>query len=170
MYKRQIIQSKIENGDFHITIKDITDEEAKLIAKRPDVKAAARYGVLNFKDDKGYTISDKKSIIVGADEEFVTQLQVCLLYTSQLRKMLYREGASISIKAVCIATVTGVICGRLFCYLANEVMAFKFIIFHFSILPILIFAVLLIGVQMLVSFCICKSVERDTLTERLRIE
>ena len=77
--RSQIIQSKIENGDFHITIKDITDEEAKLIAKRPDVKAAARYGVLNFKDDKGYTISDKKSIIVGADEEFVTQLQVGLI-------------------------------------------------------------------------------------------
>lgn len=74
--RSQIIQSKIDNGDFHITVKDITDEEAELITKRPDVKAAARYGVLNFKDDKGYTISDKKSIIVGADEEFVTQLQV----------------------------------------------------------------------------------------------
>lgn len=97
-------------------------------------------------------------------------LQAVGMTNRQLRKMLYREGASISIKAVCIATVTGIICGRLFCYLANEVMAFKFIIFHFSILPILIFAVLLIGVQMLVSLCICKSVERDTLTERLRIE
>lgn len=97
-------------------------------------------------------------------------LQAVGMTNRQLCKMLYREGASISIKTVCIATVTGIICGRLFCYLANEVMAFKFIIFHFSILPILIFAVLLIGVQMLVSFCICKSVERDTLTERLRIE
>ena len=29
--------------------------------------------------DRGYTISDKKSIIVGADEEFVTQLQVGLI-------------------------------------------------------------------------------------------
>lgn len=77
--RSQIIQSKIDNGDFHITIKDITDEEAELIAKRPDVKAAARYGVLNFKDDEGYTISDKKAIIVGADEEFVTQLQVGLI-------------------------------------------------------------------------------------------
>lgn len=63
-------------GDFHITVQGITDEEAGLIKKRPDVKAAARYGVLNFNGDKGYTISDKKSIIVGADEEFVTQLQM----------------------------------------------------------------------------------------------
>ena len=74
--RSQIIQAKIDNGDFHITVQGITDEEARLIKKRPDVKAAARYGVLNFNDDKGYTISDKKSIIVGADEEFVTQLQM----------------------------------------------------------------------------------------------
>ena len=58
--RSQIIQAKIDNGDFHITVQGITDEEARLIKKRPDVKAAARYGVLNFNDDKGYTISDKK--------------------------------------------------------------------------------------------------------------
>lgn len=57
--RSQIIQAKIDNGDFHITVQGITDEEAGLIKKRPDVKAAARYGVLNFNDDKGYTISDK---------------------------------------------------------------------------------------------------------------
>lgn len=77
--RSQIIQAKIDNGDFHITVQGITDEEAGLIKKRPDVKAAARYGVLNFNDDKGYTISDKKSIIVGADEEFVTQLQMGII-------------------------------------------------------------------------------------------
>ncbi|MDD2980046.1 MAG: ABC transporter permease [Hespellia sp.] len=97
-------------------------------------------------------------------------LQAVGMTNGQLRKMLYREGASISIKAVCIATVTGIICGRLFCYLANEVMALKFIIFQVSILPILIFAILLIGLQMIVSYCISKSIERDTLTERLRTE
>lgn len=77
--RSQIIQAKIDNGDFHITIQDITDEEAALISKRPDVKAAARYGVLNFRGDKGYTFSDKKAIIVGCDEKFVTQLQVGLI-------------------------------------------------------------------------------------------
>ncbi|WP_321002520.1 ABC transporter permease [Eisenbergiella porci] len=97
-------------------------------------------------------------------------LQAVGMTNGQLRKMLYREGASISVKAVIIATVMGIICGRLFCYLANEVMAFKFIIFRVSILPILIFAVLLIGLQMFVTFCICKSIERDTLTDRLRTE
>lgn len=97
-------------------------------------------------------------------------LQAVGMTNKQLRKMLYREGANISIKATCIAIVLGIVVGRLLCYLAYEVMAFKFIIFQVSILPILIFAVLLIGLQMVVSFCICKSIERDTLTERLRSE
>ena len=77
--RSQIIQAKIDSGDFHITVQDITDEEAELIAKRPDIKAVARYGVLNFGGDREYTISDKKAIIVGCDEEFVTQLHIGLI-------------------------------------------------------------------------------------------
>lgn len=97
-------------------------------------------------------------------------LQAVGMTNRQLQKMLYREGASISIKAAVIAIILGVICGRLLCYLAYEVMALKFIIFQFTILPILIFAILIVGLQMIVSFCICKSIERDTLTVRLRTE
>lgn len=97
-------------------------------------------------------------------------LQAVGMTNTQLRRMLYREGANISIKSACIAIVLGVVTGRLLCFLANEVMALKFIIFQVSILPILIFTVLLIGLQMIVSFCICKSIEKDTLTERLRTE
>lgn len=97
-------------------------------------------------------------------------LQAVGMTNGQLQKMLYREGASISIKAVCISTIFGLLCGRLLCYLAYEVMAFKFIMFQVTILPILIFSVLLIGLQMTVSFCICKTIEKDTLTERLRTE
>lgn len=77
--RSQIMQAKIDGGDYHIAVKDITDEEAALISKRPDVKAAARYGVLNFKGDRGYTISDKKTIIVGSDEEYAAELQVGLI-------------------------------------------------------------------------------------------
>ena len=97
-------------------------------------------------------------------------LQAVGMTNRQLRRMLYREGSSISIKAACIAVVLGMACGKLLCSLANEVMAFKFIIFQVSLFPSLAFAVLLTGLQMAVSFCISKSVERDTLTERLRAE
>lgn len=97
-------------------------------------------------------------------------LQAVGMTSGQLRKMLYREGISISMKAVSIATIVGMLSGRLLCFLASEVMSLKFFIFQVSIFPILLFAILLIGLQMMVSFCICKSIEKDTLTERLRTE
>lgn len=95
-------------------------------------------------------------------------LQAVGMTNRQLRKMLYREGAGISLKASAVAIVSGLICGRLLCYLAYEVMALKFIIFRVTLWPILVFAALIIGLQMIVSFCICRSMERDTLIERLR--
>lgn len=99
-----------------------------------------------------------------------TLLQAVGMTNRQLRVMLYREGTSISVSTAAIAIVLGVICGRLLCYLAYEGMALKFIIYQFTVLPPLLFAVLVIGVQMTVSFCVCKSMERETLTERLRTE
>lgn len=97
-------------------------------------------------------------------------LQAVGMTNTQLRKMLYREGMSISVKSAVIATVCGVALGRLLCYLANEVMSFKFIIFAINIWPILLFAAALIGLQAIVSYCICKTIKKDTLTERLRSE
>ena len=40
--RSQILQAHIDGGNFHIGIKDITDEEATLISRRPDIQAAAR--------------------------------------------------------------------------------------------------------------------------------
>lgn len=77
--RSQILQTQIDSGKFHVGIRDITDEEAMLISKRPDIKAAARYGVLNFRGDEGYTFSDKEAILVGCDEKYVTELQVNLI-------------------------------------------------------------------------------------------
>lgn len=97
-------------------------------------------------------------------------LQAVGMTNTQLRKMLYREGLSVSVKSAAIAAVCGILIGRLFCYLANEVMAFKFILFTVNPWPILLFAAALIGLQLLVSSAICKTIEKDTLTERLRTE
>jgi len=77
MYIRsQILQTQLDSGNFHISVRDITDEDAALIAMRPDVKAASRYGVLNYRGEDGYTIFGKNSIIVGCDEPLVTELLV----------------------------------------------------------------------------------------------
>ena len=60
--------------------------------------------------------------------------------------------------------------GGLLCYLANKVMALKFVIFAIDPLPVLLFAAVLIGLQILVSYCICRSIEKTSLIENLRAE
>ena len=41
---------------------------------------------------------------------------------------------------------------------------------HFYPLPVLLFAAVLIGLQILVSYCICRSIEKTSLIENLRAE
>ena len=74
--RSQILQAQQDNGNFHIGVRDITDDEAALIAKRPGIKATARYGVLNYRGEDGYTLSGKTAILAGCDEAWVTELLV----------------------------------------------------------------------------------------------
>lgn len=97
-------------------------------------------------------------------------LQAVGMTNRQLRKMLYREGMSVSIKSALLAAFFGITIGGLLCYLANKVMALKFVIFVIDPLPVLLFAAVLIGLQILVSYCICRSIEKTSLIENLRAE
>ena len=97
-------------------------------------------------------------------------LQAVGMTNRQLRKMLYREGMSVSIKSALLAAAFGITIGGLRCYLANKVMALKFVIFAIDPLPVLLFAAVLIGLQILVSYCICRSIEKTSLIENLRAE
>lgn len=47
--------------------------------KRPNIQAAARYGVLNFRGNEGYVFERKNAIIVGCDEEYMTELMVDMI-------------------------------------------------------------------------------------------
>lgn len=97
-------------------------------------------------------------------------LQAVGMTNRQLRKMLYREGMSVSIKSALLAAAFGITIGGLLCYLANKVMALKFVFFAIDPLPVLLFAAVLIGLQILVSYCICRSIEKTSLIENLRAE
>lgn len=55
----QILQAQSENGNWHIGIRNITDEDAAVLAARPDIKTVSAYGVLNFRGDQGYTFGKK---------------------------------------------------------------------------------------------------------------
>ena len=72
--KGQILQAQSENGNWHIGIRDITDEDAAVLAARPDIKSVSPYGVLNFRGDQGYTLSNKDAAIFGCDEAMITDI------------------------------------------------------------------------------------------------
>ncbi|MBR1741284.1 MAG: FtsX-like permease family protein [Lachnospiraceae bacterium] len=70
----QILQAKQENGNWHIGIRNISDEDAILIAHRPEVAAVADYGILNFRGEQGYTLNGKNVSIGGGSESAVTDI------------------------------------------------------------------------------------------------
>ena len=75
MYIRsQLLKTKKEDGNWHIAISRISDEEAALIAARPDVKVLTCYGTLNYRLDMGYHIGDKDVVICGSDEAEMTEI------------------------------------------------------------------------------------------------
>ena len=74
----QILQTQQENGNWHIGIRNISDEDAKLIASRPEVAAAADYGVFNYRGGQGYTLSGKNVAVCGSNESAVTEIFAAL--------------------------------------------------------------------------------------------
>lgn len=95
-------------------------------------------------------------------------LQAVGMTKKQLRKMLYREGLNISIKAVCISSLLGYLGSGLLCTFIKDVIRLDFINFKFSIFTILIFSFVLIGIQVLTTELLVRNIEKKSLTERLR--
>ena len=75
MYIRsQLISTKKKDGNWHIILGNISDEEAELIAARPEVRASSWYGALNYRLDKGYTLAGKDVVICGSNESLLTEI------------------------------------------------------------------------------------------------
>ena len=68
--RSQILQTEKEYGAWHISLREISDEQAAQIASRPDVACISSYGVLNYSGDDGYTLGGKDVAICGSDESF----------------------------------------------------------------------------------------------------
>lgn len=73
--RSQIMQARIEDGNWHVMVRNINEEQANLISARPEVTASSWYGVLNFRGDQGYTVSGKNVVVFGSEESFVTEMQ-----------------------------------------------------------------------------------------------
>ncbi len=77
--RSQIMQVRMENGNWHIVFREISEEEAQLISVRPEVEASSWYGVLNFRGEQGYTLSGKDLILCGSDESWISQMQTNMI-------------------------------------------------------------------------------------------
>lgn len=71
MEKVRAIES---HGNWHVMLKEPSDQQVAEIAQRPDVVAAQRYDGLNFDLSKDYSIQGKTCVIVGADDQILTKI------------------------------------------------------------------------------------------------
>ena len=74
--RSQIMQARMEEGSWHVALRNISDQEAKLISVRPEVASSSWYGILNYKGDQGYTLSNKNVAILGCEESWITDMQI----------------------------------------------------------------------------------------------
>lgn len=72
--RSQVIKTQTETGNWHIGVQNITDEDAAIIAARPDVEALAPYDVLNYNSDQGYTLNGTETLICGGNETLFTKI------------------------------------------------------------------------------------------------
>jgi putative ABC transport system permease protein len=73
--RSQIMQARMESGNWHVAIRYLSNEDAKLIALRPDITASSWYGTLNYRGDQGYTIAGKNVAIMGSDPAWMSTIQ-----------------------------------------------------------------------------------------------
>ncbi|MEF9970523.1 MAG: FtsX-like permease family protein [Ruthenibacterium sp.] len=73
--RSQLLQTQKEYGNWHISVRDISDRQAADIASRDDVAAISSYGVFNFRGEDGCTLGGKSVAICGSDEAMLTQIQ-----------------------------------------------------------------------------------------------
>jgi putative ABC transport system permease protein len=95
--RSQIMQARMEDGNWHIALKNISNNEARLISARPEVANSSWYGILNYKGDQGYTLSNKNVAIFGSDKSWITDMQINVMeegrYPQKDKEALITENA-----------------------------------------------------------------------------
>ena len=72
--RSQRIRAIAEYGNWHISLRNIGEEEADLIALRPDVAEASWYNALHYRLSEDYTVDGKKACICGMEEIMLTDI------------------------------------------------------------------------------------------------
>ena len=69
--RNQIRQARMSDGGWHASFREITPEQAALIAARPQVTAAGWYGICNYGLDENWRIDGGETSVVGMEEELI---------------------------------------------------------------------------------------------------
>ena len=69
--RNQIRQARMSDGGWHASFREITPEQAALIAARPQVTAAGWYGICNYGLDENWRIDGVETSVVGMEEELI---------------------------------------------------------------------------------------------------
>lgn len=67
-----------KHGNYSMQLINVSEDIAKQIGSKSDVDIMAWYDTINHDRDKEYYIGDKKAVLVGTDEEYITDIQNCL--------------------------------------------------------------------------------------------
>lgn len=75
MEKTRLIK---EHGNWHVMLKNISEEDAAAIGARSDVAAASWYDVINYGIDEAYFVGSKKAALCGVEEALVNDIMDCV--------------------------------------------------------------------------------------------
>lgn len=70
----QKIQAIQRYGSWHAVFKNLSDEQAAILAARPEVKTSARYDARNYRLDEDWKIGETQTVICGFDEKLLEML------------------------------------------------------------------------------------------------
>ena len=66
------------HGNWHLLLKNISEDTAVDIGGRSEVAAASWYDVINYDIDKNYLIGGKKAVLCGAEKSLLTDIMSCI--------------------------------------------------------------------------------------------
>lgn len=74
LVRMESTRTKEVHGNWHIRIKNLSEEAAAQIAAREDVAAASWYDAVNLEMDRKYFINGKQAALCGVEEPFRTEI------------------------------------------------------------------------------------------------
>ncbi|MBN1876363.1 MAG: ABC transporter permease [Anaerolineae bacterium] len=67
-----------KHGNWNIQLKNISESVAKQISLRTDIAAMSWYDAINYNREDDYYIGDRKAVLYGVDETYITDIRNCL--------------------------------------------------------------------------------------------